>query len=83
MRVWIADHGALVIAHRLPGARGGWMEFEASEVCGCIACERIYFPSEIVRWVVTRLRRVRIAGWMRWWGPRRGYDYARGAAAGS
>ncbi len=27
------------------------MELEASEVCGCIACERIYFPSEIVRWV--------------------------------
>jgi hypothetical protein len=27
------------------------MELEASEVCGCIACERIYFPSEIERWV--------------------------------
>ena len=27
------------------------MELEASEVCGCIACERIYFPGEIVRWV--------------------------------
>jgi len=27
------------------------MELEASEACGCIACERIYFPSEIVRWV--------------------------------
>ena len=26
-------------------------ELEASEACGCIACERIYFPSEIVRWV--------------------------------
>ncbi|HEX6772302.1 MAG TPA: hypothetical protein VF126_09775 [Acidobacteriaceae bacterium] len=25
-------------------------ELEASEACGCIACERIYFPSEIVRW---------------------------------
>jgi hypothetical protein len=27
------------------------MELEASEACGCIACERIYFPSEIVRWL--------------------------------
>jgi hypothetical protein len=27
------------------------MELEASAVCGCIACERIYFPSEIVLWV--------------------------------
>jgi hypothetical protein len=27
------------------------MELEASEVCGCIACERIYFPSEVVRWL--------------------------------
>jgi hypothetical protein len=26
-------------------------ELEASEACGCIACERIYFPSEIVDWV--------------------------------
>ena len=25
-------------------------ELEASEACGCIACERIYFPSEILRW---------------------------------
>jgi hypothetical protein len=24
------------------------MELEASEVCGSIACDRIYFPSEIV-----------------------------------
>jgi hypothetical protein len=32
-------------------ARANRMELEASEVCGCIACERIYFPSEIVRWV--------------------------------
>jgi hypothetical protein len=24
---------------------------EASEACGCIACERIYFPSEIVNWL--------------------------------
>jgi hypothetical protein len=31
--------------------RANRMEMEASEVCGCIACERIYFPSEIVRWV--------------------------------
>jgi hypothetical protein len=31
--------------------RANRMELEASEVCGCIACERIYFPSEIVRWV--------------------------------
>jgi hypothetical protein len=30
--------------------RANRMELEASEVCGCIACERIYFPSEIVRW---------------------------------
>jgi hypothetical protein len=26
-------------------------ELEASEACGCIACERIYFPSEIVNWL--------------------------------
>jgi hypothetical protein len=31
--------------------RANRMELEASEVCGCIACERIYFPSEIVRWL--------------------------------
>ena len=31
--------------------RANEMELEASEVCGCIACERIYFPSEIVRWL--------------------------------
>ena len=30
--------------------RANQMELEASEVCGCIACERIYFPSEVVRW---------------------------------
>jgi len=30
--------------------RANRMELEASEVCGCIACERIYFPSEVVRW---------------------------------
>jgi hypothetical protein len=32
-------------------ARANRMELEASEVCGCIACERIYFPSEIVGWL--------------------------------
>ncbi|HEY2002948.1 MAG TPA: hypothetical protein VGG80_11530 [Acidobacteriaceae bacterium] len=31
--------------------RANRMELEASEVCGCIACERIYFPSEVVRWL--------------------------------
>jgi hypothetical protein len=31
------------------------MELEASQVRG-IACEWIYFPREIVRWVVTRRR---------------------------
>lgn len=31
--------------------RANRVELEASEVCGCIACERIYFPSEIVRWL--------------------------------
>jgi len=31
--------------------RANRLELEASEACGCIACERIYFPSEIVRWV--------------------------------
>jgi hypothetical protein len=31
--------------------RANRMELEASEVCGCIACERIYFPSEIARWL--------------------------------
>ena len=31
--------------------RANRMELEASEACGCIACERIYFPSEIVRWI--------------------------------
>jgi hypothetical protein len=31
--------------------RANRIELEASEVCGCIACERIYFPSEIVHWV--------------------------------
>jgi hypothetical protein len=31
--------------------RANRMELEASEACGCIACERIYFPSEIVRWL--------------------------------
>ena len=31
--------------------RANRMELEASEVCGCIACERIYFPSEIVGWL--------------------------------
>jgi hypothetical protein len=30
--------------------RANRMELEESEVCGCLACERIYFPSEIVRW---------------------------------
>ena len=30
--------------------RANRMELEASEVCGCLACERIYFPSEIERW---------------------------------
>jgi hypothetical protein len=31
--------------------RANQEELEASEACGCIACERIYFPSEIVRWL--------------------------------
>jgi len=31
--------------------RANRIELEASEVCGCIACERIYFPSEVVRWL--------------------------------
>jgi hypothetical protein len=31
--------------------RANRVELEASEACGCIACERIYFPSEIVQWV--------------------------------
>jgi hypothetical protein len=31
--------------------RANRMELEASEVCGCLECERIYFPSEIVRWL--------------------------------
>jgi hypothetical protein len=31
--------------------RANRMELEASEVCGCIACERIYFPREIVGWL--------------------------------
>ena len=31
--------------------RANRMELEASEVCGCIACERIYFPSEIAGWL--------------------------------
>jgi hypothetical protein len=31
--------------------RANRMELEASEVCGCIACEWIYFPSEVVRWL--------------------------------
>ena len=31
--------------------RANRMELEASEVCGCIACERIYFTSEVVRWL--------------------------------
>jgi hypothetical protein len=31
--------------------RANRTELEASEVCGCIACERIYFPSEVVRWL--------------------------------
>ena len=43
------------------------MELEASEVCGFIAREWIYFPSEIVRWVIMRRRRIRTAKRMRWW----------------
>ena len=31
--------------------RANRMELEESEVCGCIACERIYFPSEIAGWL--------------------------------
>lgn len=31
--------------------RANAAELEASEACGCIACERIYFPSEIVHWL--------------------------------
>jgi hypothetical protein len=31
--------------------RANRIELEASEVCGCIACERIYFPSEIAAWL--------------------------------
>jgi hypothetical protein len=38
-------------ASRLHGhTRANREELEASEACGCIACERIYFPSEIVGW---------------------------------
>lgn len=31
---------------------GNRAELEASESCGCLACERIYFPSEIERWMM-------------------------------
>ena len=31
-------------------ARANRIELEQSEVCGCIACERIYSPTEIVSW---------------------------------
>jgi hypothetical protein len=58
------------------------MELEASEVCGCIARERIDFPSEIVHWVVTRRRCVRTVGWMGWWVGSGDSDYSWGAAAG-
>jgi hypothetical protein len=27
-------------------------ELEASEACGCLACERIYFPDEVGRWIM-------------------------------
>ena len=62
--------------------RANRMELEASEVCGCIACERIYFPSEIVRWARTGRRCVRTAGWMRWWGRRRGFRLCPGCYDG-
>ncbi len=64
--------------------RSNQMELEASEVCGCIACERIYFPSEIVRWLedgdggVSALRRG--CGGGVGFGDS---DYARGAEKGS
>lgn len=31
--------------------RSNRMELEASEVCGCLACERIYSPTDVVRWI--------------------------------
>jgi len=31
--------------------RANLAELEESEACGCIACERIYFPSEVVGWL--------------------------------
>ena len=30
---------------------GNRAELEASEACGCLACERIYFPDEVERWI--------------------------------
>jgi hypothetical protein len=32
-------------------AHGNRAELEASEACGCLACERIYFPSEVQHWL--------------------------------
>jgi hypothetical protein len=48
MRTRIDREREASLLHR--HTRANRMELEASEVCGCIACERIYFPSEVVRW---------------------------------
>jgi hypothetical protein len=65
------------------GARGGQMELEASEVCGCIACEQIYFPSEIVRWLDGETTVCPRCGVDAVVGRLRGFDYARGSKKGS
>jgi hypothetical protein len=49
VRVRIDREREASLLHR--HTRANRMEMEASEVCGCIACERIYFPSEIVQWL--------------------------------
>jgi hypothetical protein len=54
---------------------GNRAELEASEACGCLACERIYFPDEVERWIVDRAGETAIC-------PYCGMDAVVGSASG-
>jgi hypothetical protein len=54
---------------------GNRAELEASEACGCLACERIYFPDEVQRWLVDRAGETAVC-------PHCGIDAVVGSASG-
>jgi hypothetical protein len=54
---------------------GNRAELEESEACGCLACERIYFPDEVEGWIVDRAGETAVC-------PYCGIDAVVGSASG-